>query len=52
MHEDDESTDEADELVQPIFDHVAQQQQDSDYDYSYQNYDQGILNKPLAFFTR
>jgi len=51
VHKDDESTDEAEDLVQIVFDYVAQQQQDSDYDYSYQNYDQGILNKPLSFFA-
>jgi hypothetical protein len=51
VHEDDESADEVDDLVQKFFDHIAQQQQDSDCDYSYQNYYEGILNKPLSFFA-
>jgi hypothetical protein len=51
VHEDDESADEVDDVVQKFLDYVAQQQQDSDCDYSHQNYDEGILNKPLSFFA-
>lgn len=51
VHEDDESANEVDKLVQQDVYLVPQQQQDGSDDYGYQDDDQGILNEPLSFFT-
>jgi len=50
--EDDDLADEVDELVQKVYDHIPQQQQDNEHNYGYQDYDQGIFDKPLSFFAR